>query len=188
MFKARLKNKETEEIIDCELSFTQFGNKVFSDSEGNKIDNSKYEEVPLDPYTLFGIECGKGWEQLYRPVLDYIEDYNKNKEEDEKIAILQIKEKWGRLVIYTNFTTNDLQYLIDAAENDSQYYCEECGSHVDAGMVVNGWMYTTCLDCLKKDVKRHGLSKLWYRNKDKKRYWVNSDGTLDLCQETEENK
>lgn len=183
MLKARLKNKETGKVIDCGLSFTKFGNRVLTDSEGNNIDISKYDEIPIDPYTLFGVECGKGWECLYRPIFDYIEKYNQDKDEGEKIVPFQVKEKWARLEFYTNFTTDELQTLIDNAYNESKFVCEECGSRVDVGTVLDGWMYTTCLDCLKKDVKRCGYAKLWHRNEDNTRYWVNPNGELDTSQE-----
>lgn len=51
--------------------------------------------TPKWPYELFGIECGKGWEHLYQPLIDYVEKYNVGKEGNDRMEIHQIKEKFG---------------------------------------------------------------------------------------------
>ena len=33
----------------------------------------KKEKIPT-PWELFHIECGKGWESLYKPIFEYIEN------------------------------------------------------------------------------------------------------------------
>ena len=52
----------------------------------------KDNNEPKEPYELFGIECGEGWKKLYQPIIDYIDEYNKDKEGVDKIEIYQIKE------------------------------------------------------------------------------------------------
>ena len=72
--------------------------KEFLEKEKERIKKLRENEPkvePKHPYELFGIECDKGWEKLYQPIIDYIEDYNKDKEGDDRIEILQIKEKFG---------------------------------------------------------------------------------------------
>ena len=132
------------------------------------------------PFELFGVECRKGWYDLILPIIKYIEDYNKEKEEKERIRILQIKEKFGGLCFYTNFVTPELSKMIEKAENESYHTCEECGSKTNVGMRLSGWMTTMCLDCLKKEVKEKGYPQLWEQTKGKKRkrFFVNTDGTL----------
>lgn len=130
-------------------------------------------------FELFGVECGKGWHKLIQPIVDYINEYNKNKAKEEQIQILQIKEKWGSLDIYTNFSTFKLTKLIEEAEEKAGHTCEDCGSEEEVGMRLTGWYTTMCLDCLKKEVKKLGYPQVWRRNSDGKVFLVNTDGTLE---------
>lgn len=57
--------------------------------------------------------------------------------------ITQIKEKFGRLCIYTNAVDDATYDLITFAENMSECTCEVCGS---PGKLTsrNGWLQTLC--------------------------------------------
>ena len=57
--------------------------------------------------------------------------------------ITQIKEKFGRLCLYTNATDDATYDLIIFAENMSECTCEVCGS---PGILTsrNGWLQTLC--------------------------------------------
>lgn len=118
------------------------------------------------PYELFNIECGEGWYKCIQPCLDYINDYNKDKSEDEQIYIFQIKEKWGELCFYTSFTTPELDKLIEQAEDECSKTCEICGSKDDVGMKTTGWLTTLCRNCMQ-EIK--GNNK-WKSYKDNKVY------------------
>lgn len=102
---------------------------------------------PQEPYELFGVECEDGWKPLYQQVLDYIEEYNKDKEEDEKMRVTQIKEKFGELRVYLNFYTDEVQKIIDDIEYKSAYICEMCGKEIDEPIVKNRWIYPLCEEC-----------------------------------------
>ena len=142
-----------------------------------KTDENKQIHTPFE---LFGVECRKGWYKLIEPIFKYIEDYNKDKENDnDKIVVLQCKEKWGGLIIYTNFGTDELHKMIDDAEEKSYGICEDCGSETDVGMRITGWYTTMCLDCLKKEIQERGYPQRWERNSDNKLFWVNVDGTME---------
>ena len=69
-----------------------------------------------EPFELFGIECDRGWERLYKPVIDGINEYNKAHPEEEGIEIYQIKEKWGNLCIYVSSAPKEIWDLIEKAE------------------------------------------------------------------------
>ena len=120
----------------------------------NKIVSSS---VPQTPYELFGIECGDGWRHLYQPIIDYINDYNKDKNDDEKIEILQIKEKFASLRFYCNFYTDELLKMIREAEEESQHTCEICGKHIDGPIVEHYWWYAECEDCHKKIIEENTI-------------------------------
>lgn len=124
------------------------------------------------PYELFGVECGKGWYELIDPILNYIIEYNKKqKREEDKIEVTQIKEKFGRLRIYTNFVTKELDKMIDDAEDESAQICELCGKREDIGQTM-GWITTICRSCVLKSTKDNQYPKQWYSYNDKKAYWV----------------
>ena len=83
---------------------------------------------PKTPYELFDVECGNGWGELLKPIFDYIENYNKDKDDKNKIEVCQVKQKFGTLRFYTSFSTDELDELIEKAENESAHTCELCGS------------------------------------------------------------
>lgn len=124
--------------------------KEFLEKEKERIKKLRENEPkvePKHPYELFGIECDKGWEKLYQPIIDYIEDYNKDKEGDDRIEILQIKEKFGYLTIYVSKKTDELRSMIEDAEADSYHTCEVCGKHINKPIIEHHWIYPMCRKC-----------------------------------------
>lgn len=107
----------------------------------------KNDNEPKEPYELFGIECGEGWKGLYQPIIDYIEDYNKDKEDEDKIEIYQIKEKFGTLSFYVSKKTDELRKMIEDAEAESYHVCEMCGRHINKQIVEHHWIYPMCREC-----------------------------------------
>lgn len=104
------------------------------------------------PFELFNVECGKGWFELLKPIFNYIEEYNKDESNTEKIEVLQVKEKFGGLRFYTNFETDELSKLIEEAEFKADNTCELCGSTEKVGKKL-GWITTCCEECAKKIAK-----------------------------------
>ena len=140
------------------------------------------------PFELFGVECHKGWFDLLKPIFEYVQDYNKDKTEEEQIRFLQIKEKWGSLNVYTNFVTPKLSKLIEEAEIKSDEVCEECGSTNDVGKRLNGWITTMCLDCAKKEATESNSAQLWEENSTDKRFWIFPDEKVDEIEAIEGKK
>ena len=112
------------------------------------ITENPNKQKPQEPYELFGIECGKGWNKLIIPILDYIDLYNSG--HDDKIEIQQIKEKFGGLRIYTSFSTPELDQLINDAEEQSFKTCEYCGSKGNVSQTKTGWIKTLCSKCMRE--------------------------------------
>ena len=106
-------------------------------------------EEPKYPYELFGIECGDGWKKLYQPIIDYLKEYNKDKEEKDRIEIHQIKEKFGSIRIYLSSYTDELRQMIDDAEEQSYYTCEICGKYITKPIVEHHWIYPMCKKCFE---------------------------------------
>lgn len=106
---------------------------------------------PLEPFEMFGIECGRGWNSLIEPIFNWIKNYN-DEHEDNPIEIQQIKEKFGGLRIYVSHEPEELKRMIIKAEGDSYGICEECGSQKEVGHTV-GWIKTVCRKCVEKEVR-----------------------------------
>lgn len=78
---------------------------------------------------------GKGWASLIHEVFDYMEN---NKTHSK---IIQVKEKWGGLRIYTDVIDNNLDKKIIEIEKKSFTICEVSG---EPGKLrnCNGWYRT----------------------------------------------
>lgn len=119
----------------------------------------KYDE----PYELFGIECGDGWKEIIQPILDYVDNYNIDKSEEERITISQIKEKFGTLRVYVNNGTEELREIIRNAEHESSITCEFCGSKENIGHTL-GWITTCCEKCIKQLADSNKRTYKWVDN------------------------
>ena len=84
------------------------------------------------------IQCvGKGWEKLVRRV------YNAKTGMGITVGIIQVKEKWGGLRIYTDYYDSELEKTIQEVGQESYKICENCGA--PAGLVKKGtWYQTLC--------------------------------------------
>jgi len=131
----------------------------------------KNDNESKEPYELFGIECGEGWKKLYQPIIDYIEEYNKGKEEDDKIEIYQIKEKFGTLSCYVSEKTDELRKMIEDAEAQSYHTCEICGKHINKQIVEHHWIYPMCRECYDgmKERQEQAMEEIAMKIKEKKK-------------------
>ena len=148
------------------------------------METNNNEHIPT-PMELFGVECGKGWYKLIEPVVAYIEEYNKNRPDEEKIAILQIKEKYAELRIYVSYGTDELYDMISDAEDKSHNICEVCGAEENVGLKISGWYMTMCQDCAKEMAKNKEYPIVWERNSDGKTYRIYEDGKIEEIKEEE---
>lgn len=84
------------------------------------------------------VQCvGKGWETLVRKV------YNARTGLGIPVGIIQVKEKWGGLRIYTEYYVREIEDVIQTVCRDSLNVCETCGA--PAGLVRRGaWYRTRC--------------------------------------------
>lgn len=113
------------------------------------------------PFDLFAVECGKGWQKLYQPLLDLAELYG--------AKVLQVKEKFGGLRFYFagGGEKHDwLRAMVDAVETVSFHTCEECGEDGQAGWdseknqpiykttTSGGWLKSLCSSCRDKNSHR----------------------------------
>lgn len=161
--QCKIKINSTGEIVYCDRQYDSAAKQPVyykSPDSTETYDKNDITLIPQEPYELFGIECGKGWNELLKPIFTYIEEYNKDKPEDKQIVPLQVKEKFGSLRFYTNFETDELRDIISDAEVESWVTCEECGSKEHIGH-TRGWIQTICHDCISKRAKANKRSYLW---------------------------
>jgi len=85
---------------------------------------------------------GEGWAPLIHEVFDYME---KNRVHSK---IVQVKEKWGGLRIYTDVIHEGLDEKIRSMEKKSFTICEVCG---EPGALRGGGWYRTLCDTHGKD-------------------------------------
>jgi hypothetical protein len=92
----------------------------------------------------FGFMCEKGWYPLIYDTLDKIEEIVVRDELD--IQVTEIKEKFGGLRIYLDGYTDEIDKIVQDAEEQSFHICEICG---EPGKLreVNRWLMTRCDRC-----------------------------------------
>jgi len=97
------------------------------------------------------ISCGydKGWKDIVEEALEKIQKLNKKLDECDIIKIIQIKEKFGGLRIYTNIYNDDAELILKDAERKAKYTCECCGSHNNVTS-KGSWIKTYCEKCHQK--------------------------------------
>jgi len=97
-----------------------------------------YGSVNFKGYTRqMGLDSvGKGWAPLVNQVFDKLETIKGS------IKIIQIKEKWGGLRIYTDCSNKALDEVIYEVGIESLQMCEECGQ--PGTLRGKTWYYTSC--------------------------------------------
>lgn len=102
----------------------------------------------LQPFSMFGIECGKGWypilNQLFACINNHLRWVNRNKSEEAKLVftLTQVKEKYGTLRFYYDGGDAVIDGMERMAEAMSAVTCETCGN--PGKMRGNTWFYTAC--------------------------------------------
>jgi len=99
----------------------------------------------------WGFQCGDGWEPLIRSLSGALEQLITSLPEDQQTfyRASQVKEKFGALRFGMCASTNEMEELIQIAEDESELICESCGG--PGGRVnIKGWLRTSCTSCLEK--------------------------------------
>jgi hypothetical protein len=97
----------------------------------------------------FGFECGDGWFAILQELFNKLEQYAVQNNLDN-FYIMQVKEKFGSLRVYTSYENEEISSLIEQAELKSQETCEICGNKGKPNR--NGWISTLCKNCRKKTI------------------------------------
>lgn len=66
----------------------------------------------------------------------------------EQVTFEQVKEKFGTLRVYTNYSDSYIDGMIRMAESMSATTCENCGSNDDVDQLhPGGWVALRCKKC-----------------------------------------
>ena len=84
---------------------------------------------------------GAGWAPLVNRVFDKLETIKGN------VKIIQVKEKYGGLRVYTDYSNEELDKVIYDAEHESLEMCEQCGQ--PGKLRGKSWYYTSCDEHVK---------------------------------------
>lgn len=102
-----------------------------------------------------GIECEDGWLDLIESALYYIGSTLKDSDVNN-VKVAQIKQKFGRLVIYLDWEKRDKVILsqLEEIEKQSENICEKCGSisgvhYTTTSPMGSGFIQVLCYGCLK---------------------------------------
>jgi hypothetical protein len=90
---------------------------------------------------MFGIECNDGWYKLIDDLASKLEPLIK----DKNYYASQVKEKFASLRFYMSGYTDEMNELIEKAEEESYRTCEACGK--PGACNGSGWLTVLCEDC-----------------------------------------
>ena len=108
-----------------------------------------YRADPRVSCMAFGCECGDGWFHLIDEACKQIMETNPPKD----VYFVQIKQKFGELVLYISYYTKEIEEIIDKFEYESNYVCEMCGTKENV-VRTKGFVQTICETCLEEQKKR----------------------------------
>ena len=125
-----------------------------------KLESQLVKDFPLtflrdsngrEPWSMFGFECGDGWEPSIRKVAEKLEPLIKAAKEIDPegykagfYRTSQLKEKFGTGRWYLSGGTDEMQNIVDTWEAGTDKICETCGE--PGKLFTNGWYYTACWD------------------------------------------
>lgn len=120
----------------------------------------KPEKSPQETLMCFGFECDDGWFQIIWDTCEKLENLDEEKIKstsiderakleleglNSRLEIVQVKEKFGGLRIYTSVGTEEQYKVIQEAERKSEETCENCGK--EGTQTRGGWVKTLCPEC-----------------------------------------
>jgi hypothetical protein len=112
----------------------------------------RQKDLPITQTCMcWGIDTGDGWYLIIDFLCKKIQDYVDNKNIPQ-IEAVQVKEKFGGLRFYTNYSDNYVDKEISFAETASYKTCECCGSTEEVSQ-TEGWIVTLCKKCMENRSK-----------------------------------
>jgi len=92
---------------------------------------------------LYYFECGDGWGDILRTLADKISSRQEAGRLKRLVQAVQVKEKYGRLVVYSSPPDDQVEGLVKEAQESSWSTCEHCGTLAELRR-VGGHLTTLC--------------------------------------------
>jgi hypothetical protein len=101
----------------------------------------------------FGFEHSDGWFDIIWRLCEHLEPLVAQFERESglEFKVLQVKEKFGGLRFYSNFSDEAISHVIRDAEAESLKTCEVCGKPGKPNR--GGWIKTCCAEHRPEDVE-----------------------------------
>ena len=133
------------------------------------------KDLPMTQTAMcWGIDTGDGWYNIMDSLCLCINAHIKNLEHQKKyssgvetpeaentedglseISFVQVKEKFGRLRVYTTYSDDTIEGMVDMASELSGRTCENCGNPGEIAR-YSGWYRPLCPKCAEDHVKKSG--------------------------------
>ena len=94
---------------------------------------------------LYYFECHDGWADILSTLADRIEESRKSGRLKQKVKADQVKEKFGRLVVYFSPPNDQVDALVKEAQESSWSTCEHCGK-LGSLRRIGSYLTTLCDD------------------------------------------
>jgi hypothetical protein len=114
------------------------------------LSEMRWPSTPLrsfdtQPVARWGIDIMAGWRPIMERLLEKLEAEITAQpiHERDRFRVLQIKEKFGRLTVYTADSTPGMDTAIQAAADESTRTCEVCGAPGEL-QERNSWWAPRC--------------------------------------------
>ena len=92
----------------------------------------------------FGFEVGPGWLKIIEKYLPELSEVVKENYLSD-FRVVQVKEKFGSLRFYTNYSTDATDKVIEKMEEECDKTCERCGA--PGTLRTDGWWQVLCDKC-----------------------------------------
>jgi hypothetical protein len=106
----------------------------------------------------WGFQCRDGWYNIIWVASEKLEALILKLPENERhyCKASTVKEKFGKLIIYLDHSTEEMDRIISNVEIESERVCETCGKPgMIVGHVYRDGIYATCKDCVKEKHKSY---------------------------------
>ena len=97
-----------------------------------------------DEMYRYGFSCGTGWKPIIEWALESLANLDSL---PQPLQIVQIKEKFGGLRIYTNFSSDEIRTIIKTAEDWALKTCMYCSTTDKVSLRTEKWWLTLCDSC-----------------------------------------
>ncbi len=116
----------------------------------NKMIHKLVRKYPKLFKTCKIIECDKGWDSILENLCNCIQDYITRNTLAKDFDVTQVKEKFGTLRFYTNYSDDYIDGMVYLACYLSSKTCEFCGTQKSVSVCrFGGWIKTACKECRK---------------------------------------